>query len=165
MRISVLSVAVAATALGQARSHPQGNSAQGICDLSGNLQEWTRDNYGNYRLAPTDGSPYVASGRYRRYRFIRTFRGGSWRARGATFMSSTYRRGFRENRSSDQMGFRLACPFEGDEGCFDNEDPYVVGVLEACDDLPRVGAFTDECFCAIAAGDGGGGLRPVECQD
>ena len=133
---------------------------QGVCDLAGNLQEWTLDNYLPYRLTPTDGSAAVASGRYRRARFNRTFRGGSWRARSDRFMTSSYRRSYRENRTNDQLGFRVACT-----DCFNALDPYIVNVLSDCDDQPRVGSYSEECFCAIAADDGGGGLSPVECQD
>ncbi len=37
-------------------SKPAGNSAQGLCDLAGNVSEWVADAYGPYAEAPIDGS-------------------------------------------------------------------------------------------------------------
>jgi formylglycine-generating enzyme required for sulfatase activity len=38
-------------------SKPLGNTAQGLCDMSGNVSEWVQDEWhSNYKGAPNDGS-------------------------------------------------------------------------------------------------------------
>jgi formylglycine-generating enzyme required for sulfatase activity len=55
-------------------SKPNGNTAQGLCDMAGNAWEWVQDWYhGSYNGAPTDGSAWESpAGSYR------VLRGGSW---------------------------------------------------------------------------------------
>lgn len=56
-------------------SKPLGNTAQGICDMAGNVTEWTEDDwFGNYVGAPSDGSAWVANPR----KDTRTVRGGNF---------------------------------------------------------------------------------------
>ena len=82
-------------------SKPDGNSAQGVCDLAGNVSEWVADGYGPYREAPTDGSAQAkAHGN-------RVIRGGSWSGTGA-HLRATYRTGNLAEHRYDYIGFRLA---------------------------------------------------------
>jgi formylglycine-generating enzyme required for sulfatase activity len=56
-------------------SHLSGNSEQGLCDMAGNVAEWTADNaHPNFCGAPNDGSVWV--GGDERHRIVK---GGSWR--------------------------------------------------------------------------------------
>ena len=46
---------------------PQGNTEQGLCDMIGNVEEWTQDEHipgysNNYELHPDHGSAYVGNG-------------------------------------------------------------------------------------------------------
>jgi formylglycine-generating enzyme required for sulfatase activity len=44
-------------------SYPRGNTPDGVCDMAGNLAEWTLDTYsGNHNNAPGDGSAYCSEG-------------------------------------------------------------------------------------------------------
>ena len=54
-------------------SRPRGHSAQGLCDLAGNVWEWVADAYGSYAEAPADGSARVGT-----EDTDRVLRGGGW---------------------------------------------------------------------------------------
>jgi formylglycine-generating enzyme required for sulfatase activity len=54
-------------------SRPDGNTPQGLCDMSGNAWSWVQDRYHpSYRDAPADGSAWEEGGE------DRVVRGGSW---------------------------------------------------------------------------------------
>ena len=93
---------------------PDGENEWGICDLMGNLSEWTADDlHMNFEGAPTDGSVWRAPVDYGR------LFSGSWRhprpdkvIRGSSFQSSSdphvsIRRWFSPRRQSTEVGFRL----------------------------------------------------------
>lgn len=55
-------------------SKPAGNSTHGLCDMAGNVSEWTQDsNHPSYHGAPTDGSAREIPGTS-----FKIYRGGSW---------------------------------------------------------------------------------------
>jgi iron(II)-dependent oxidoreductase len=54
-------------------SKPKGNTAQGLCDMAGNVWQWGQDKYqDSYKGTPVDGSAFEGSGSYR------VVRGGSF---------------------------------------------------------------------------------------
>ena len=58
---------------------PQGNTAQGLCDMAGNLWEWVLDEWHeNYDGAPVDGSPWCETLACANNGANRVFRGGYW---------------------------------------------------------------------------------------
>jgi formylglycine-generating enzyme required for sulfatase activity len=84
-------------------SKPAGNSAQGLCDMAGNVWEWVQDWYhSSYDGAPSDGraweSPTGSS---------RVLRGGSWYY-DAGLARSAYRDRFVPGNRVGSLGLRLA---------------------------------------------------------
>ena len=87
----------------QACSKPAGNTAQGLCDMAGNVWEWTQDwDHASYDGAPEYGSAweYPAGS-------ARVFRGGSWRS-DAGFVRSAYRSNIDPGIRDGSRGFRPA---------------------------------------------------------
>jgi iron(II)-dependent oxidoreductase len=66
-------------------SKPAGNSTQGVCDLAGNVWEWTVERQGDYWV----------------------YRGGSW-TRTASYLRASYRNRGESSYRSGTLGFRLA---------------------------------------------------------
>ncbi len=85
-------------------SRPAGNSAQGICDLAGNLYEWTEDCFHKtYHGAPTDGTAWVTDC----LKDFRVMRGGSWYSV-AGHLRATDRLNHSMTFRYDSIGFRCA---------------------------------------------------------
>ena len=84
-------------------SKPAGNTAQGLCDMAGNVWQWVQDKYQNsYKGTPTDGSSFKASGS------LRVMRGGSFYNEFARNLRADHRNGGVPDYSYDYVGFRLA---------------------------------------------------------
>ena len=82
-------------------SKPPGHSAQGLCDMAGNVWEWVSDGYGDYPSgAQRDPSGYgTGSGR--------VIRGGSW-GNDAWGLRAAYRSGIVPGYRGYYLGFRPA---------------------------------------------------------
>ncbi|HQC45133.1 MAG TPA: formylglycine-generating enzyme family protein [Myxococcota bacterium] len=86
-------------------SKPKGNTAQGLCDMSGNVMEWVKDwYYYGYKGAPKDGSAREVKGSP-----YKVCRGGFWGGHARNMQAAVrvyYPPEFRENF----IGFRIARP-------------------------------------------------------
>ncbi len=112
-----------------------------ICDISGNVSEWTMDTY----LAPystlatyLDGTAYNGTSRQN---LTKTIRGGSWNSTVASQMLTTYARASASTITrSTEVGFRLACSItsaalgQPSYGCYTECGDGVVNGVEECDD-------------------------------
>jgi len=91
-------------------SKPAGNTAQGLCDMAGNVWQWVQDKYlDSYKGSPTDGSSYEGEGIYPgNYRVVR---GGTFYGKVVRNLRADYRGYFEPNSRNDtRTGFRLARP-------------------------------------------------------
>jgi len=83
-------------------SRPAGSSAEGACDLAGNVWEWVADHHhASYDGAPTDGSAWLSAGSVHR-----VVRGGGWNV-DAPDLRATNRKGFYESFQGTEVGARL----------------------------------------------------------
>ena len=84
-------------------SKPAGNTAQGLCDMGGNLLAWVQDKWhASYTGAPADGSAWEGQGSYR------VVRGGAFNSSTAELLRTYYRDGRDAGRPDGFIGFRLA---------------------------------------------------------
>ncbi|HAF94631.1 MAG TPA: hypothetical protein DER10_10905 [Elusimicrobia bacterium] len=83
-------------------SKTAGNTAQGLCDMAGNVWQWVQDKYqDSYKGAPVDGSAFEDTG------FRRVIRGGSFYG---DAIGGYHRAVYRRDpgvRSDSAVGFRL----------------------------------------------------------
>ena len=84
-------------------SRPGGNTAQGLCDMAGNVSQWVQDAYADsYSGAPVDGGAVEGPGS------DRVVRGGSYLNFDARLLRAYYRNFFNPGRRYGSIGFRLA---------------------------------------------------------
>lgn len=85
-------------------SKPIGNSAQGLCDMAGNISEWVEDDFhSSYDNLPADGSAWVDEPRSS----SRAIRGGSF-VRTFNILRASYRSTSSVDNQSFSIGFRCA---------------------------------------------------------
>jgi formylglycine-generating enzyme required for sulfatase activity len=64
-------------------SKPEGDTEQGLCDMAGNVGQWTQDTYQHsFEGAPSDGSAWIVDAGTAT---MRVMRGGTWSDQGRHF--------------------------------------------------------------------------------
>ncbi len=87
----------------QVCSKPAGNTAQGLCDMAGNVAQWVQDKYqDSYKNTPADGRAYEASG------VARVVRGGSFYLSETRAMRADFRDRVDPGFRGPTLGFRIA---------------------------------------------------------
>jgi formylglycine-generating enzyme required for sulfatase activity len=81
-------------------------NAAGLCDLAGNVSEWTSDWLSEFREDDVTVDPYTSELEGPSSDKSRAFRGGFWGAR-PDFMRIAYRSGDQAHRQRAYLGFRL----------------------------------------------------------
>jgi len=83
-------------------SKPKGNTAQGLCDMSGNVWQWVQDKYqDSYKGVPVDGSAFEGAGS------SRVIRGGSFLNVVAGYLRADNRSLNEHGSRNNHIGFRL----------------------------------------------------------
>jgi formylglycine-generating enzyme required for sulfatase activity len=82
-------------------SKASGHSAQGVCDLSGNVWEWVQDSYGPYSASAVS-DPQVERGDGR------VLRGGSWGLNLSDHLRAALRSHYAPDYRNLTVGFRCA---------------------------------------------------------
>jgi len=84
-------------------SRPTGSSAQGVCDLAGNVREWVQDGYhADYQGAPTSGRAWGSPHGH----LVGVVRGGGWESDGQA-LRTTAREDLIPTRQPGDAGARM----------------------------------------------------------
>ena len=84
-------------------SKTAGNTAQGLCDMAGNVWQWVQDKYQNsYTGAPADGGAFEGAGT------LRVLRGDSFLSSAPEHLRADNRHSAHPDRRAVGFGFRLA---------------------------------------------------------
>ena len=87
--------------------HEEGKTPEGVCDLGGNVYEWTRDPFLPYpELRPGDGPPKAAP--------RCTVRGGCWNS-APEEIRCTHRKGLFPETKAPTVGFRCVLPARSEQ--------------------------------------------------
>ena len=85
-------------------SKTAGNTAQGLCDMAGNVWQWVQDKHQNsYKGAPVDGKAFEGGEGANR-----VVRGGAFNEDGAKYLRAEYRAAGEPSDRYGDFGFRLA---------------------------------------------------------
>jgi len=85
-------------------SRPSGDSAQGLCDLAGNVWEWLQDpSHDSYNGAPSDSGAWESPPGV-----ARVLRGGSYGRGGHGTLRVDFRGSFTPDNRRASIGFRIA---------------------------------------------------------
>ena len=101
------------------------DSQQGICDLNGNMAEWTEDAYlSTYTSTPTDGSANQPVNN----NLLKVYRGGSWK-HSLSNATSTYRFSLSQGIQTNYVGLRPVVT------CFSNVELCATPIDDDCDGI------------------------------
>jgi cysteine-rich repeat protein len=109
---------------------PNGDTADGLCDMAGNVSEWTLDYFSaNYSESFSDARPFLGgvtfeSALSRPFTHLRVIRGGAWSQTAYAF-GTTYRSRMNRNTMNINTGIRLVSSLCGNG---------VIDAGEVCDD-------------------------------
>ncbi len=146
---------------GPSCSKPPGNTAQGLCDMAGNVLEWVEDWYGRPDLAPTDGSARTEPGPTN----DRVYRGSSWSSVAGGALVVTRRYGGPPSERDSRLGFRVARSHAGIKWVHIEGGQFVMGTEAGEDDerpvravnvpdfeLSRTEVTVDQYAACVSAG-------------